>query len=235
MKKRILKESPIKSRARKLIMEGEVQSAESILASKDLVDRIQDMIKELGKMSTDELPHLVDSIRNTFGPDASAAYQTAVDAALTELLNQTKAQKTAVENATLTLTGDAPTNVGGSDLSLPEDSEDSDKDEIPSLDSINLGDDIGKKRKNPIGRELRMPTDEAFIKAKIKALNEALKATNTRKNPIRAKRLSEELRKVVTEAIKKEAAKKAKKAKSAKKELPAFLKKKVIAKKPTVK
>ena len=66
MKKR-LNEHPVKTYARKMLREGEVENAESILACKDQVDRLQDMVEELGKMTNEELPKLVDKIRGSLG------------------------------------------------------------------------------------------------------------------------------------------------------------------------
>ena len=61
-------ENVLKSRARRMLAEGEMENAEAALAAKDLVDRLQDSVEEFGKMCNEELPHLVDAIRSSFGP-----------------------------------------------------------------------------------------------------------------------------------------------------------------------
>ncbi len=208
-------ESPIKTRVRKMILEGEMENAESALAAKDLVDRLQDTIGELGKMSNDELPHLIDSIRGSFGPEPATAYQNVANSVLSELLDFVKTKKTELENATLTLTGDASAEqTPGTDLDIPDDEsmgEEGDSDEL-KLDQDEL-DEPSEGPKNPLGRETRMPTEESrnfnkkLTEAKIIALKEALDNTNSKKTPLRAKRLAEELRKIVTSAIKEEAKK----------------------------
>ena len=58
MKKK-LTENPIKRYARQMLREGEIENAEAALAAKDQVDRLQDMVEELGKMSNEELLNLV--------------------------------------------------------------------------------------------------------------------------------------------------------------------------------
>ncbi len=81
------------------------------------------------------------------------------------------------------------------------------------------------KTNNPLGRDTRVPTEESrkwhkrLTEAKIIALHEALQKTDSTKAPIKAKRLAEELKRLVTIAIKEEA--KEKEAKKGKK--PAFL------------
>lgn len=278
-----LVESSIKRAARKMLNEGEVENAESVLAAKDLVDRLQDTIEELGKMSNDELPHLVDAIRNSFGQEQATAYQSTANTVLTSLLDIVKTKKSELENATLVLSGDASADTS-SDLNLPDDGE-----EVPEMDHDDLL--AEPKSKNPMGREPRIPTEESLtslfnrkkklsesyemswdeilenynddivefnesgdmsrelvrvlagfyrdeipmgmegnefewiydkfvddlsdegvigeskqvLNAKIVAINEALKKTDKKKKPIVAKRLAEELRRLVTEAVKKEA------------------------------
>ena len=225
MKKKIT-ENPIKKYARRMIAEGEMENATSALAAKDLVDRLQDIVSEIGKMANDELPSLIDSIRSSFGTEQADSYQQTANGVLSELLDIVKEKKSTLENATLVLTGDASPEGGGSDLNLPDDGEGVSPEGDMDLD-LGMGPEGGEDKmavKNPLGRETRLPAEEsrrfnkALSEAKIIALNKALKETNTKKFPIRAKRLAEELRRVVTIAIKEEA-------KSKKNKKPAFLKK----------
>ena len=101
-----LKESVIMNRAKRMILEGEMENAEAALAAKDLVDRLQDMIEELGKMNYEELPHLIDAIRTSFGTEAADAYQAAAGAQLGGLLTMIGDAKGQLNNATLVLTGE---------------------------------------------------------------------------------------------------------------------------------
>ena len=101
-----LKESVIMNRAKRMILEGEMENAEAALAAKDLVDRLQSMIEELGKMNYQELPHLIDAIRTSFGSDAADAYQAAAGAQLAGLLTMIGDAKGQLNNATLVLTGE---------------------------------------------------------------------------------------------------------------------------------
>ena len=216
MKKKIT-ENLIKKYARRMIAEGEMENATSALAAKDLVDRLQDIVSEIGKMANDELPSLIDSIRSSFGAEAADGYQQTANSVLSELLDIVKEKKSTLENATLVLTGDASPE-GGSDLNLPDDGEATSPEGDLDLD-LGTGPKGGEEKmavKNPLGRETRLPAEEsrkfnkALTEAKIAALDKALKKTNTKKFPVRAKRLAEELRRIVTIAIKEEAKKKVK-------------------------
>jgi hypothetical protein len=230
--KKTITESPIKTRVRRLILEGEMEKSESALAAKDLVDRLQDMVTDLGKMSNDELPHLIDAIRGSFGAEAATAFQSAANSLLNDLLTSTKDKRTELETAVLTLTGDA---TGGAALGLSDDSDmDNIDGENPNHDIIDKG-RKEKKEINPLGREPRLPESaRKILDAKIIAINEALSKTDKRKKPVIARRLAEDLRRLVTEAIKMDAAakKKAEKKKKESKKLPF---KKVTTKKNTPK
>ena len=231
--KKILKENRIKRYARHLLREGEVESAESILACKDQVDRLQDSIEEIGKMVNDELPKLIDKIRATFGLDQADKYQQTANTILSDLLTVLKEKKTALEQAVLVLTGDAREEGGPqTDLGLPEEPETGE--DVSGNELDDFAPKPGKTAASPLGREPRLPAEESrklFNKklsdAKIVALQSALNETNVKKFPIKARRLAEELRRVVTIAIKEEAKNVKKSSKKAtansKKKKPAWL------------
>jgi len=202
MKKKKLNENRIKTQIRRIILEGEMENAEAALAAKDLVDRLQDIVVELGKMSNDELPHLVDAIRSSFGTDAATQYQQSAASIIDGFLGVAKEQKNALENATLVLTGDA-TDSSMSNLGLPN--EEGDAAEALPAESGEEPEEKEAEEANPLGRQTRIPTE-----AKIIALHRALSETDKRKNPLKARRLAEEIRRVATQAIKEEAKAKAK-------------------------
>jgi hypothetical protein len=203
-RRKITTESKLKNTARQLLQEGEMESAESILAAKDLVDRLTDSISELGKMVNDELPALVDSIRGSLGADAATQYQNSANLVLNDLLSATKQKKDDLEKATLVLSGDEATDAN-TDLELPDDTDEFSPENSIKKDNLNKP----EKKINPMGRETRIPTKETYNKkltnAKIIAINEALHKLNKKKNPIKAQRLAEELRRLVTYSLKEEA------------------------------
>ena len=200
MKKR-LNEHPVKTYARRMLREGEIENAEASLAAKDQVDRLQDMVEELGKMTNEELPKLVDKIRGSIGSEQATVYQQSASGILSELLNIVTEKKAALEQAVLVLTGDAQAELGPkTELELPDEELDT---ELKPEDNAKVS--------SPLGREPRLPAAESrkfnksLSEAKIVALKKALDETDTKKFPNRARRLAEELRRVATVAIKEEA------------------------------
>lgn len=208
MKKKLI-ENPIKKYARQMLREGEIDNAESALAAKDQVDRLQDMVEELSKMGNDELPKLVDKIRGSFGGDKATAYQESAGSLLTDLLGVVKEKKAALEQAVLVLTGDAQADpLAKTDMNLPDEDEEA---EIPADGEEDLDGDVDGAAMNPLGREMRLPAEESrmFNKklndAKIVALKKALDETNVKKTPLKARRLAEELNRLAIIGIKEEA------------------------------
>ena len=57
-----------------IITEGEMEQAEVVMAAKNIVDRIQGMVEDLGEILNEDLPPLADTITDQFGAEASAAF-----------------------------------------------------------------------------------------------------------------------------------------------------------------
>lgn len=90
----------------KRLLEDELQQAEVILAAKDLVDRMQDMIESLSKMINEELPPLGDSIRNQIGAEKATAFVGAANDALSSVLDQVRQARTTLDSQTRGLAGE---------------------------------------------------------------------------------------------------------------------------------
>lgn len=71
-----------------VITEGEVGNAEVLLAAKDMVDSIQDAIEKCGKMQNEQLPQLLDSIRDQIGSEQAEGFKNAVGTTLDTLMVQ---------------------------------------------------------------------------------------------------------------------------------------------------
>jgi hypothetical protein len=69
------------------LMEGELESAEAVLAAKDMVDSVQDMISDASKMLNEELPPLLDTIRDQLGAAQADAFKNSAQASLQGLLD----------------------------------------------------------------------------------------------------------------------------------------------------
>lgn len=94
---------------------SEVQQAQVVLASQDMVDQVQKMSEQVSAMQFKDLPALVDSIKNEVGVDQAMQFNTDATAALAGLLQNLQGAKTQLESALGVVTGQAPT-VPGADM-----------------------------------------------------------------------------------------------------------------------
>lgn len=93
---------------RSQLTEGEVGNAEVLLAAKDMVDSIQDVIEKVGKMQNEQLPQLLDSIRDQIGSEQADQFKQAVGTTLDGLMGQLQSAREGVDGGVGILTGTAP-------------------------------------------------------------------------------------------------------------------------------
>ena len=65
----------------------DLEQAETVLASKNLVDTLQGMIEDLGKMQNEDLAAITDQMQNQFGVDSASSFNTNVNGIIDNLLN----------------------------------------------------------------------------------------------------------------------------------------------------
>jgi hypothetical protein len=97
------------------LTESEIQQAQVVLASQDMVDQVQKMSEQVSAMQFKDLPALVDQIKNEVGTDQAMQFNTDATAALAGLLQNLQGAKTQLEAALGVVTGQAPT-VPGADM-----------------------------------------------------------------------------------------------------------------------
>ena len=111
----------------KALLEQEVEKAEIVIAAKSLVDELQDMIEQMGKMQNDELGAVVDP--NVYRNMVQIRRLYLMPSSCNTIRNITcinKIAQEAVNNEVLVLTGEAPTSEMGpvdSDLGTMDDDE----------------------------------------------------------------------------------------------------------------
>lgn len=141
----------------KMLKESEAGQAEVILATKDVVDTMQDMIEDLSRMINEELPPLTDSIRDQVGSEQAEAYNAAANAALSGLLDGVKAARESMDSAARAVAGEqveAPMDMPEPEASdeLPEpDVSDLDAEEVDGFDAV----DAAAGGDEELGREER--------------------------------------------------------------------------------
>ena len=87
---------------------SEVQQAQVVLASQDMVDQVQGMSEDISAMQFKDLPALVDQIKNEVGADQAVQFNTDATAALSGLLQNLQGAKQQLETALGVVTGQAP-------------------------------------------------------------------------------------------------------------------------------
>jgi hypothetical protein len=141
----------------KQINEGEMENAELVLAAKDMVDRIQGMLEDVGEMMNEDLLPLTDSIRDEMGNEKAEAFSNAARGSLEAFLAAVTTARGDMDNASRILTGTAEStpvdiSAGGDD----EMSMDMDADADTDLDmDIDAGDE-GQEGDANLDREERI-------------------------------------------------------------------------------
>ena len=98
------------------LSESEVQQAQVILASQDMVDQVQKMIEQVTSLQFKDLPALVDQIRNEIGYEQATQFNADATAALGGMVQNLQGSKTQLEGAMGTVTGQAPVVPGVTDV-----------------------------------------------------------------------------------------------------------------------
>lgn len=143
--KKQVKESATFS-ARRRLLEDELSQAQSMLAAKDMVDSIQDMIEELSRMQNEQLPPLADSIRASFGASEADTFKNSATSSLQSLLTNLQSARDGMDQAVRVLAGEPAEMPGaGSELDIGE----------PSGDEFSAT-EPAKGGELPMGREKRV-------------------------------------------------------------------------------
>ena len=121
------------------LRESEIQQAQVVLASQDMVDQVQKMSEEISSMQFKDLPALVQQIKDQVGVDQAMQFNTDATAALAGLLQNLQGAKQQLEQALGVVTGNAPTVPGqdGMDAGLGAEApptEMNPADELPDID-----------------------------------------------------------------------------------------------------
>lgn len=98
------------------IMESEMAKSEAILAAKDMVDSVQDMLEKVSKMQSEQMPALLDTIRDQIGADKAEAFKSSMLPLLGELMTQLTTARETADTSSRALAGEQvaePMGMGG--------------------------------------------------------------------------------------------------------------------------
>lgn len=129
-----------------VITEGEVENAELVLAAKDMVDRVQGMLEDIGKMINEDLPPLTDAIRDEMDSATADSFNSGMSTALNSLLDNLGTARTGVDEASRVLTGDTPAEPMGAEEPGEVTAPDAEADDFGASDAAIGGEE-------PMGRE----------------------------------------------------------------------------------
>jgi hypothetical protein len=94
------------------LTESEMGKSEAILAAKDMVDSIQDMIEDVSKMQNEQMPALIDTIRDQIGSEQADQFKGAVGTVLGAILQQLTDAREQTDNAARSLAGEGSPDMG---------------------------------------------------------------------------------------------------------------------------
>jgi hypothetical protein len=145
------------------ITESELAKSEAILAAKDMVDSIQDMLEKISKMQSEQMPALLDTIRDQIGTQQAETFKTSMTPLLAELTTQLSTARETADTASRGLAGEQvaqPMDMGmgaapapggmpdGTEMPAPDMGSDIDTDEFAATDAATGGEEV-------LGRERR--------------------------------------------------------------------------------
>lgn len=142
------------------LMESELGRSEAVLAAKDIVDSVQDMLEKISKIQNEQVPALIDTIRDQIGSEQAEAFKTGISPTLSDLYTALSTAREASDTAVRQLSGEqveAPMDMGmdqglgGSpdDLGAPPESDfDADTDGFDATDAAVGGEEeLGRERR----------------------------------------------------------------------------------------
>ena len=97
------------------VNEGQVEASELVMAAKSMVDKYDQMIKDLSEMANEDLAPVADKVRDEMGSDVADNFTAQMTQALESTLAVMKTDRATAENATRVLVGDQPADTMGDD------------------------------------------------------------------------------------------------------------------------
>ena len=97
------------------LTESEIAKSGAILAAKDIVDSMQDMLEDISRLMNEEMPALLDTIRDQIGQPQADQFKNSVSPVLQELMTSLQSARETADSAARGLAGEqvaAPMDMG---------------------------------------------------------------------------------------------------------------------------
>jgi len=101
------------------LFESEMGKSEAILAAKDMVDSIQDMVEKVSKMQVEQLPALIDTIRDQIGMAEADAFKNAMGQLLTNISQELGQARETADTSARQLAGEDMAGGGLGGMGMP--------------------------------------------------------------------------------------------------------------------
>jgi hypothetical protein len=88
------------------LFESEMGKSEAVLAAKDIVDSIQDMLEKVSKVQNEQLPALIDTIRDQIGSQEAETFKGAIQPVLANLYDCLTTGRDSADSASRALAGE---------------------------------------------------------------------------------------------------------------------------------
>ena len=98
------------------LTESEMAKSEAILAAKDMVDSVQDFIEDVSKMQNEQMPALLDTIRDQIGSAEADSFKAKGGGVLGNILTQLQDAREQMDGAARALAGE---QVAGDAMDMP--------------------------------------------------------------------------------------------------------------------
>jgi len=89
-----------------LVQESEMGRSQAILAAKDMVDSVQDMLEDVSEMTNEQMPALLDTIRDQIGMTEAENFKGSVGGILETLQAAISSSREQMDMATRALAGE---------------------------------------------------------------------------------------------------------------------------------
>ena len=109
----------IKDKEKKKIKEGAEESAQLVMASKDMVDKVTGWMEDTASMQTETMLELADAVRDEMGVEKSEQFVNTVKPSLESLYTSLEATREALTGGVAVLTGEQAPDTIGADAEEP--------------------------------------------------------------------------------------------------------------------
>ena len=100
------------------LFESELGRSEAVLAAKDIVDSVQDMLEKISKVQNEQIPALIDTIRDQIGSEQAEAFKSSMSPTLTDLYTALSTARETADTSVRVLSGE---QIADTDMSMGAD------------------------------------------------------------------------------------------------------------------